>query len=114
MMALAALARPAVPQGHRLPSSLAPSSLDSSVQTVPGPQPRSVRPDRDDGRVLFAELAATSAAVSAVSGRRAKVELLATTLRGLAAGGDEREIEAGAAYLAGEMRQRQIGVGWAG
>jgi DNA ligase-1 len=63
--------------------------------------------------VLFAELAATSAAVTAVSGRRAKVDLLATALRGLAIGGDEREVEAGAAYLAGDMRQRQIGVGWA-
>jgi DNA ligase-1 len=64
--------------------------------------------------MLFAEVAATSTAVTAVSGRRAKVGLLATALTGLAAGGDEREIEAGAAYLAGEMRQRQIGVGWAG
>jgi DNA ligase-1 len=63
---------------------------------------------------LFADLAGTSAAVSAVSGRRAKVELLAGALRGLAASGDPAEIEAGAAYLAGEMRQRQIGVGWAG
>ncbi len=63
--------------------------------------------------MLFAEIAATSAAVGAVSGRRAKVALLAEALRGLAAGGDPREIEAGAAYLAGEMRQRQIGVGWA-
>jgi DNA ligase 1 len=63
--------------------------------------------------VLFAELAATSVAVAAVSGRRAKIDLLAGALKGLAAGGDPREIEAGAAYLAGEMRQRQIGVGWA-
>jgi ATP-dependent DNA ligase I len=58
----------------------------------------------------FAELAAVSAAVGAVAGRRAKVDLLATALRGLA----PEEAEAGAAYLAGEMRQRQIGVGWAG
>jgi DNA ligase 1 len=65
------------------------------------------------GSVLFAELAATSVAVTATSGRRAKVELLATALRGLAATGDPGEIEAGAAYLAGEMRQRQIGVGYA-
>jgi DNA ligase-1 len=63
--------------------------------------------------VLFAELAGTSAAVTATSGRRAKVELLASALRSLAAGGDPAEMEAGAAYLAGEMRQRQIGVGWA-
>jgi DNA ligase-1 len=63
--------------------------------------------------VLFADLASTSAAVAATSGRRAKVALLASALTSLAAGGDPLEIEAGAAYLAGDMRQRQIGVGWA-
>jgi DNA ligase 1 len=57
----------------------------------------------------FAELAATSGAVAATSARRGKIELLAAALRGL----DPGEIEAGAAYLAGELRQRQIGVGWA-
>jgi len=59
--------------------------------------------------VLFAELAATSTAVAATSGRRAKIELLAAALRRLPA----EEIAPGAAYLAGELRQRQIGVGWA-
>ncbi len=63
--------------------------------------------------MLFAELAATSVAVTAVSARRAKIDLLAAALKDLAAAGAEREIEAGAAYLAGDMRQRQIGVGWA-
>lgn len=57
----------------------------------------------------FAELAATSAAVAATSGRKAKVALLAGALRGLA----PEEIDAGAAYLSGELRQRQTGVGWA-
>ena len=57
----------------------------------------------------FVELAGTSAAVAATSRRLAKVELLATALRGLA----PDEVEAGAAYLCGELRQRQIGVGWA-
>ena len=57
----------------------------------------------------FAELAATSAEVSVTSSRRAKTGLLAQALRGL----DPDEVEAGAAYLAGELRQRQIGVGWA-
>nr|MDT0662322.1 ATP-dependent DNA ligase [Micromonospora sp. DSM 115978] len=57
----------------------------------------------------FIDLAATSAAVAATSGRRAKVELLAATLRGL----DPTEIVPGAAYLAGELRQRQTGVGYA-
>src|SRR4051812_21122960 len=66
-----------------------------------------------DGEVLFVDLAATSAAVSATSGRRAKVALLSAALRALGAAGDAEEIEVGAAYLAGEMRQRQIGVGWA-
>ncbi|HET6211496.1 MAG TPA: ATP-dependent DNA ligase, partial [Micromonosporaceae bacterium] len=57
----------------------------------------------------FAELAATSAAVAATSGRLAKINLIADALRRLA----PEEISAGAAYLAGELRQRQIGVGWA-
>ncbi|HEY6595565.1 MAG TPA: ATP-dependent DNA ligase [Asanoa sp.] len=59
--------------------------------------------------MLFVDLAATSAAVTATSGRLAKVGLLADALRSL--GPDE--IEAGSAYLAGELRQRQTGVGYA-
>jgi DNA ligase-1 len=59
--------------------------------------------------VLFHDLAATSAAVSAVSGRKAKIELLADALRRL----DPGELAAGSAYLAGELRQRQTGVGYA-
>jgi DNA ligase-1 len=62
--------------------------------------------------VLFTDIAATSAAVTATSGRKAKIALLAGSLRQL--GDDPAEIEAGAAYLSGEMRQRQIGVGYAG
>ncbi|MFJ6198677.1 ATP-dependent DNA ligase [Micromonospora sp. NPDC092111] len=59
--------------------------------------------------VRFLDLAATSAAVSATTGRRAKVELLAGALRAL----DPAEVSAGSGYLAGELRQRQTGVGWA-
>jgi DNA ligase-1 len=59
--------------------------------------------------VKFAELAATSAEVAATSARTAKVEHLAGALRRLA----PDEVEAGAAYLSGELRQRQTGVGWA-
>ncbi len=59
--------------------------------------------------MLFHDLAATSAAVSAVSGRKAKIELLADALRRL----DPGELAAGSAYLAGELRQRQTGVGYA-
>ncbi|MEU7617151.1 ATP-dependent DNA ligase, partial [Micromonospora rifamycinica] len=59
--------------------------------------------------VRFLDLAATSAAVSATTGRRAKVELLAGALRAL----DPSEVPAGSGYLAGELRQRQTGVGWA-
>jgi ATP-dependent DNA ligase I len=58
--------------------------------------------------VLFAEVAATSAAVAATAGRKAKIELLAATLRGFSA----EEAEPGAAFLAGELRQRSTGVGW--
>jgi DNA ligase 1 len=59
--------------------------------------------------VRFVDLVATSAAVSATSSRKAKVELLADALRRL----EPQEIVAGSAYLAGELRQRQTGVGWA-
>ncbi|WP_433828790.1 ATP-dependent DNA ligase [Actinoplanes sp. CA-015351] len=62
------------------------------------------------GFVRFLDIAATSAAVSSTSGRKAKIELLADALRRLEPG----EITAGAAYLAGELRQRQTGVGYAG
>ncbi|MDG4764361.1 ATP-dependent DNA ligase [Solwaraspora sp. WMMD406] len=58
----------------------------------------------------FIDLAATSAAVTTTPGRRAKVELLAAALRALPAD----EIATGAAYLAGELPQRQTGVGYAG
>jgi DNA ligase-1 len=74
---------------------------------------------RKDGRVRFADLATTSAAVADTSGRRAKIELLADSLRRLAAGASAADpgaldrIAAGAAYLAGELRQRQTGVGYA-
>ncbi|MEV6598382.1 ATP-dependent DNA ligase [Actinoplanes sp. NPDC051346] len=57
----------------------------------------------------FLDLAATSAAVTAVSGRKAKIDLLADALRRL----DPEEIAPGSAYLAGELRQRQTGVGYA-
>jgi DNA ligase-1 len=60
--------------------------------------------------VRFLDLAATSAAVSATSGRKAKIDLLADALRRLA----PDEVAAGSAYLAGELRQRQTGVGYAG
>ena len=57
----------------------------------------------------FLDVAATSVAVAATSGRKAKIELLADALRRL----DPGEITAGAAFLAGELRQRQTGVGYA-
>jgi DNA ligase-1 len=64
--------------------------------------------------VLFADLAATSAAVAATSGRLAKIDLLAGCLRRLATETSEsRVLAAGAAYLAGELLQRQTGVGYA-
>src|SRR3954451_21916221 len=59
--------------------------------------------------VRFLDLATTSAAVAATSGRKAKIDLLADALRRL--GPDE--LAAGSAYLAGELRQRQTGVGYA-
>lgn len=57
----------------------------------------------------FIDLARTSAAVAATASRRAKIDLLARALRAL----PPEEILPGAAYLAGELRQRQTGVGYA-
>jgi DNA ligase-1 len=59
--------------------------------------------------VLFAELAAATEDVRALSGRKDKVARLASALGAL----DEGEREAGAGYLAGAPRQRVLGVGWA-
>jgi len=59
--------------------------------------------------VLLAEIAETSAAVAGASARLAKVERLAEPLR--RCGPDE--IGIAAAFLSGELRQRQIGVGYA-
>ncbi|MGI5236716.1 ATP-dependent DNA ligase [Dactylosporangium sp. CA-139066] len=61
----------------------------------------------------FEDLAGVSRAVAATPARNAKIELLAAALRGLAESGDERTVSAGAGYLAGELRQRQTGVGYA-
>jgi ATP-dependent DNA ligase I len=58
--------------------------------------------------MLLAELTATSQAVRATPARTEKIERLAQTLRRM--GPDEVAI--GVAYLSGELRQRQIGVGY--
>ena len=59
--------------------------------------------------MLLADLVDISRAVGATSARREKVGLLAGALRRL----DPDEVPAGVAFLSGELRQRQIGVGWA-
>ena len=58
--------------------------------------------------MLFADLAATSAAVAATSSRTAKTALLADALR--AASYDEVPVVV--SYLSGELRQRRTGVGY--
>jgi len=59
--------------------------------------------------VLLAELVEASEAVAATRSRLEKVERLAGVLRRLA----PEEVAPGVAFLSGELRQRQIGVGWA-
>jgi DNA ligase-1 len=70
---------------------------------------RFVGPHWHDDGVRFVKIAEASMAVGATSKRLAKLELLAAALRELS----PAEITTGAAFLAGEIRQRQIGVGWA-
>jgi DNA ligase 1 len=58
--------------------------------------------------MLLAELTATSQAVRATPARTEKIERLAETLRRMR----PDEVAVGVAYLSGELRQRQIGVGY--
>jgi ATP-dependent DNA ligase I len=58
--------------------------------------------------MLLAQLTETSDAVRGERARTAKIERLAETLRRLG----PAEVAAGVAYLSGELRQRQIGVGY--
>jgi DNA ligase-1 len=58
--------------------------------------------------VQLAELTATSESVRETPARTAKIERLAQALRRM--GPDE--VAVGVAFLSGELRQRQIGVGW--
>ncbi|MDQ3153918.1 MAG: ATP-dependent DNA ligase [Actinomycetota bacterium] len=62
-----------------------------------------------NGRVLLADVVATSAAVSATRSRTAKT----TALAGLLAGTAPDEVAAVTAFLAGTPRQGRIGTGWA-
>ncbi len=59
--------------------------------------------------MLLSELVRTSEAVAAAPGRRAKIDELASLLRRAEPG----EIGLAVAFLSGELRQRQIGVGYA-
>jgi ATP-dependent DNA ligase I len=59
--------------------------------------------------VLLSELVEVSAAVASASARRTKIEEIAGLLRRVPPG----EISVAVAFLSGELRQRQIGVGYA-
>jgi DNA ligase-1 len=58
--------------------------------------------------MLLADLVAVSQTVAATRSRTAKTQAVAAALRGT----DPAEAPAVVAYLSGELRQRQIGVGW--
>src|SRR5207249_5541596 len=60
-------------------------------------------------RVLLSEIVETSTAVAGASGRLAKIETLAACLRRL----EPDEAAIGVAFLSSQLRQRQIGVGYA-
>ncbi|MFF3063876.1 ATP-dependent DNA ligase [Oerskovia sp. NPDC057915] len=67
--------------------------------------------------MLLAEVAATSDAVAATRSRLAKRAALADLLRRATSGGDADDpgddVEIVVSYLAGELRQRRTGLGWA-
>ena len=59
--------------------------------------------------MLLSELVRTSAAVASTAARRAKVEEISVLLAAVPPG----EVPVAVAFLSGELRQRQIGVGYA-
>src|SRR5262249_55129805 len=59
--------------------------------------------------MLLAEVVATSAAVSGTAARSEKIDRLAATLKRV----EPAEASIAAAYLSSQLRQRQIGVGYA-
>src|SRR5215211_1540015 len=102
---------------HPAPPAAAATSTHPCLLT-PATYPSAARPAstragcpalRQNDLVLLDEVAVTSAAVAASSARLAKVERLAACLRRLEPG----EVHPAVAFLSGELRQRQIGVGWA-
>jgi ATP-dependent DNA ligase I len=100
-----------LPAAQPAPARTAPASTHLVVRThgrYPPAAPAASVPG-DNGGVLLQEIAETSAAVAASSARLAKVERLAACLRRL----DPDEVHPAVAFLSGELRQRQIGVGWA-
>ena len=70
---------------------------------------RTARPLLAPAVVLLAELVSASETVGATSARSGKIAVLADALR--TASPEEAAIAV--AFLSGELRQRQIGVGWA-
>jgi DNA ligase-1 len=60
--------------------------------------------------VRFAEIAAASDRVASTSKKTEKIEILAACLRQI----PKEEIDAAARYLAGQLRQKKLGIGWAG
>jgi ATP-dependent DNA ligase I len=68
-----------------------------------------VGPVGHNAYVLLSELVRTSAAVAGAPGRKAKIEEIAGLLRQAA----PAEVPVAVAFLSGELRQRQIGVGFA-
>src|ERR1022692_52281 len=65
--------------------------------------------NRQSAPVFLHELACTSAAVAGVPARRAKIEEISRLLTAASSG----EVPVAVAFLSGELRQRQIGVGYA-
>ena len=62
-----------------------------------------------DARMLLADVAATSSALGATRSRLAKRALLVDVLRRT----PPQDVPVVARYLAGELRQRRTGLGWA-
>src|SRR5262245_6403001 len=86
-----------------------PEATSTGESTPAEPPSGAVGVFRHNAVVLLRELVQTSEAVAATSGRRAKIEEISALLRRAS----PDEVPVVVAFLSGDLRQRQIGVGYA-
>src|SRR5690349_6348516 len=90
-------------------STITSKAAGAALQWRRSVKPSSDLPESQLAIMLLNEIVETSNRTAAVSGRLAKIGLLAETLRHA----EREEVDIAVAYLAGELREGRIGIGYA-